>query len=105
MIIKMTRITKTKSIREIVTLLVLFLFLSGCNNRSENRGDNHPEVNPHGCEFAIVIHGGAGYATPEKLGDAGEQAYSEAMDSALQIGLTILESGGASIDAVEQVIR
>ncbi len=101
----MTNITKTKSMKETVTLLVLSLLLSGCNTRLENRGNNHSDGNSHGYEYAIVIHGGAGYATPEKLGDAGEQAYSGAMDSALQIGLTILESGGASIDAVEQVIR
>ena len=91
--------------RKTVNFIVLSLLLSGCNTRLENRGNNHSEGNSHGYEYAIVIHGGAGYATPEKLGDAGEQAYSGAMDSALQIGLTILESGGASIDAVEQVIR
>ncbi len=86
-------------------LIVLLLILSGCNNRSENQGNNIPDLNQQGHEYAVVIHGGAGYATPERLGDEGEQAYSGAMDSALQIGLSVLESGGASIDAVEQVIR
>ena len=88
-----------------VILFTLLLILSGCNNRSENREDSDQERYLQGYEYAIVIHGGAGYATPEKLGDAGEQAYSGSMDSALQIGLSVLESGGASIDAVEQVIR
>ncbi|MCF8225927.1 MAG: isoaspartyl peptidase/L-asparaginase [Bacteroidales bacterium] len=48
--------------------------------------------------------GGEGYATPEKLGEKGINAYQSAMDSALQIGINILESGGSGADAVEQVI-
>jgi L-asparaginase / beta-aspartyl-peptidase len=74
-------------------LLLLASILSGCN-ANQNESFN----------YAIVIHGGAGYATPEKLGDEGERSYLMAMDSALQIGLRILESGGESVDAVEQVI-
>lgn len=88
-----------------VTILSLMFILPGCNTRPENQVDNDPDHGRQGYEHAIVIHGGAGYATPEKLGDTGELAYSGAMDSALQIGLSILEAGGASIDAVEQVIR
>jgi L-asparaginase / beta-aspartyl-peptidase len=91
--------------KDTVILFALMVIMSGCNTRPENQKGNVPDLSRQGYEYAIVIHGGAGYATPEKLGDAGEQAYSGAMDSALQIGLTILESGGASIDAVEQVIR
>jgi L-asparaginase / beta-aspartyl-peptidase len=91
--------------KDTVILLTLMVILSGCNTHSENQKGNVPDLSRQGYEYAIVIHGGAGYATPEKLGDRGEQAYSGAMDSALQIGLSVLESGGASIDAVEQVIR
>ena len=94
-----------KPMKYAVIILSVIFILSGCNTRRENQGNNDPDRNRQGYEYAIVIHGGAGYVTPEKLGDQGEQAYSGAMDSALQIGLSILESGGASIDAVEQVIR
>ncbi len=55
-------------------------------------------------DYAIVIHGGAGYATPEKLGEEGVRAYKAALDSALRIGLGVLSEGGSSTDAVVNVI-
>ncbi|MEX0982547.1 MAG: isoaspartyl peptidase/L-asparaginase [Bacteroidales bacterium] len=76
-----------------IFFLALAGILIGCNSQ---------QIEPF--SYAIVIHGGAGYATPEKLGEDGERTYLNAMDSALQIGLSVLESGGKSIDAVEQVI-
>ncbi|HOU98389.1 MAG TPA: isoaspartyl peptidase/L-asparaginase [Bacteroidales bacterium] len=53
--------------------------------------------------YALVIHGGAGNITPSNLKNP--QAYSDALDSALNIGSDILKRGGSSLDAVEQVIR
>jgi L-asparaginase / beta-aspartyl-peptidase len=76
-----------------ILILILASILIGCNSQQEEP-----------FSYAIVIHGGAGYATPEKLGEEGERAYLNAMDSALQIGLSVLESGGESVDAVEQAI-
>lgn len=81
--------------------LAILLILAGCNTQSETREASAPEK---AYEYALVIHGGAGYATPEKLGPDGVKAYEIAMDSALQIGLAVLSSGGSSIDAVESVI-
>lgn len=80
-------------------LLVITAF-SGCKTASADNSKKSTSV----YEYAIVIHGGAGYATPEKLGDDGVAAYESAMDSALQIGLNVLSSGARGIDAVEQVI-
>ncbi|MFC2129613.1 isoaspartyl peptidase/L-asparaginase family protein [Bacteroidota bacterium] len=79
----------------------ILLILSGCNSPGET-----PEQSAHDkqYEYALVIHGGAGYATPEKLGAEGVKAYEMAMDSALQIGLELLSNGGSSLDAVENVI-
>lgn len=55
-------------------------------------------------EYAIVLHGGAGYFTRESLGVDGEKEYQEALDSALTIGVNVLKGGGESVEAVEAVI-
>lgn len=54
-------------------------------------------------KYAIVIHGGAGNITSANLKNP--KTYSDALDSALNIGSEVLRKGGSSIDAVEQVIR
>lgn len=82
-------------------LVLAVLITTACSHK---QNDVNP-VTENRYEYALVIHGGAGYATPEKLGDSGTHAYEQAMDSALTIGLEILAGGGVSIDAVEHVIR
>lgn len=54
-------------------------------------------------KYAIVVHGGAGNISPTTLKN--QKMYIDALDSALNIGASILKKGGSSIDAVEQVIR
>lgn len=77
------------------------LIVSACHSKS---GEAQSTKTKEQYDFAIVIHGGAGYATPEKLGPEGIKAYEMALDSALNIGMEILNTGGSSIDAVENVI-
>jgi len=55
-------------------------------------------------KYTIVIHGGAGYMSPE-ISDDVKNSYLQSLHHALKIGKMILESGGTSLDAVEQVIR
>lgn len=57
----------------------------------------------HAQKYAIVVHGGAGNISPANLKN--QKMYIDALDSALNIGASILKKGGSSIDAVEQVIR
>jgi beta-aspartyl-peptidase (threonine type) len=59
--------------------------------------------NPSG-KYTIVIHGGAGYVDPN-LEESAKQAYMNSLTKALNIGKKILQEGGSSLDAVEQVIR
>ncbi len=54
--------------------------------------------------YTIVIHGGAGYISPEISAEV-KEAYKISLTSALTIGKNILENGGSSLDAVELVIR
>jgi len=54
-------------------------------------------------EFAIALHGGAG--SPENLSAEQRESRLDSLRRALTIGRDILEKGGTSLDAVEQVIR
>jgi beta-aspartyl-peptidase (threonine type) len=55
-------------------------------------------------KYAIVIHGGAGNVKPEYYPEDRQKEYTSVLENALDTGLFILEKGGTSLDAVEQVI-
>lgn len=54
--------------------------------------------------FAIAIHGGAG-SSAKNASPASIAKRKSTLESALKQGVTILEQGGSSLDAVESVIR
>jgi beta-aspartyl-peptidase (threonine type) len=54
-------------------------------------------------EWAVVVHGGAG-VIPGNEYEAVEQQYLDSLTAAVELGKSILESGGTSLDAVERVI-
>ena len=58
---------------------------------------------PNG-KYTIVIHGGAGSINPN-IDETEKQSYLNSLTTALNMGKEILEKGGSSLDAVEQVIR
>lgn len=58
---------------------------------------------PNG-KYTIVIHGGAGSMDPN-MEESSKQKYISSLTKALSIGKDILETGGSSLEAVEQVIR
>jgi len=55
--------------------------------------------------YAIVIHGGAGNISPQFISSDRADALSAKLTEVLEKGLSILDSGGTSLDAVEAVIR
>lgn len=59
---------------------------------------------PNNTKYVIVIHGGAGY-TSQDIPDSVKQVYFSSLNKALETGKEILEKGGSSLDAVEQVVR
>jgi beta-aspartyl-peptidase (threonine type) len=61
-------------------------------------------VNRTAARYAIVIHGGAG-SSPAQLGERSRLGREQAVQRVLRKGVEILEAGGSSLDAVEQVIR
>lgn len=56
-------------------------------------------------KYALVVHGGAGYPSRDNMSEEADQSYRKAINEALDIGETILENGGSSLDAVEAVIQ
>lgn len=52
----------------------------------------------------MAIHGGAGVVRKDELSREKEAAYKLALTEALNVGWTILQSGGASLDAVETAV-
>ncbi len=91
----------SNSIKIFALLIMAVSIISACNSQNDAKKETIPGKQ---YEYALVIHGGAGYATPEKLGPGGEKAYEMALDSALHIGIEVLKSGASSLDAVENVI-
>ncbi|MEX0297714.1 MAG: isoaspartyl peptidase/L-asparaginase family protein [Kordiimonas sp.] len=55
-------------------------------------------------EYALVIHGGAGAITPDKLTPEQEKGIKSTLHKALTKGKSILENGGTSLDAVTATI-
>lgn len=55
--------------------------------------------------FGMVIHGGAGTISREKMTPEKEAAYRSKLEEALAAGYEILKKGGTSFDAVEATIR
>lgn len=53
----------------------------------------------------LVIHGGAGLITPDKMRPGQEASIKAALTCALDTGSAILKSGGTSLDAVEAAVR
>ncbi len=81
-------------VNSVLQLLIIFLTLFPQGIFSQE---------PNG-KYTIVIDGGAGSLDPN-LDEAGKQAYLNSLTTALNIGKKILEEGGSSLDAVEQVVK
>lgn len=55
--------------------------------------------------IAIVVHGGAGTISRDRMTPELEKAYRQKLEEALREGYAILKNGGSSLDAVEATIR
>jgi beta-aspartyl-peptidase (threonine type) len=85
--------------RKLGVLVVISLLIIACKNESKKSND---KVNS---SIAIVLHGGAGYLTPETLNDSMQVIYREILELALNKGYKVLEIGGSSLEAVKQTIN
>ena len=58
---------------------------------------------PH--PVVLVIHGGAGVISPDKMTHEQEASYRAGLEAALDAGFAVLERGGTSLDAVTAAVR
>ena len=91
-----------RSLLSIIALLAILI--SACNAPTDSTSSSEIET-PDPFEYALVLHGGAGYMNFQSVPEPYQEKYKHALDSALQLGLDVLKEGGMSIDAVEVVIR
>jgi beta-aspartyl-peptidase (threonine type) len=85
--------------------ILLILVLAGCSGEPDGLtrqpgGDATP--GPGG--WAIAVQAGAG-TIPRDMPEERVRLYLERLELALRTGVAVLESGGTSLDAVEQVLR
>lgn len=73
----------------------------GCSDGLQNR----EQVQKDQPDWAIVVHGGAGFMNPDDFTAEQEKACHVKLAEALNAGGDILESGGSAMDAVEAAIR
>jgi len=59
-----------------------------------------PKQDKKNVDYALVIHGGAGNITKERVNDSLEKIYQQKLNEALIIGDSILKTGGTAVDAV-----
>ncbi len=79
----------------------LLIVLSTCLLCACNPQSN--EVDEAG--FAIIIHGGAGYITADRIDSTSAQAYRDTLKLAMDTGYEILSRGGSAVDAVEACLN
>lgn len=85
-------------------MLLLITLLPGCKTDNSIPAENSslPEKKQ---EWAIVVHGGAGGMSRERLAPALDSMYRESLKAAMKIGTDILSSGGTALDAVEKTVK
>jgi L-asparaginase / beta-aspartyl-peptidase len=86
----------------ILTLMMNFI---SCINVSKASDKNSTGNSDKRQEWAIVIHGGAGVITREKMTPELDKEYRESLSAAMNVGKKILSEGGSALDAVEKTIN
>lgn len=80
--------------------------LTGCLAGSASVAQSaEPEQMTDRPEWALVVHGGAGVIERGAMTPDREAQYRAAMALSLEIGSSVLDEGGSSLDAVEAIIR
>lgn len=77
----------------------LLLLIPVMPSHSADAGEQAPG------SVALVVHGGAGSLTPDRLEEDDEAEIRAKLAEALETGYTVLRAGGSAVDAVEETIR
>lgn len=92
-------------------LFTSFLFiLFACQNEPQQTAKSKKEQNTESTslkkqDWAIVIHGGAGYMTPENLNTEKQKEYTKKLTEVLSLGEKLLSQGKSAVDVVEACIK
>ncbi len=90
-----------KSLFSTSLLLATVVMFSNCSGTVQS----NTETDADATEYVLVIHGGAGTISKDRMTPEREAEYKAALEEALQTGYDILKDGGSSLDAVEQTIH
>jgi beta-aspartyl-peptidase (threonine type) len=85
-------------------LLGIAIFLALCGCTGETSPGPEADAASAAMDWALAIHGGAGTISRDMPEDR-VAGYRSGLERALRVGTSILDEGGTSLDAVEQVIR
>lgn len=94
-----------KSILFSLSFFVLLFF--GCQNQSSKSSEPQSKSKASSTEevYAIVIHGGAGVMSKDRMSEEKQQEYKAKLDEAISKGHAILEKGGTAMEAVQRTIN
>ncbi len=82
--------------------LMAAIVLFSCKPAEQQQAAVPVAEEPH---WAIVIHGGAGVITRDRLTPEVESEYREKLQTALDTGAAVLAGGGTALDAIERTIH
>jgi L-asparaginase / beta-aspartyl-peptidase len=83
----------------VLTLFTFWIIAAGCSNTLADQKSD--EIRPG---YVLVIHGGAGTISRERMSSAQESEYHNKLNEALDAGENILKNGGSSLEAVKAAI-
>ena len=87
--------------KTILPVAAIAALITACEQPSQPSGETR---SPERAAYSLAIHGGAGTILRAEMSPEKEAAYRAALDTALNIGETVLSDGGTALDAVEQTI-
>jgi L-asparaginase / beta-aspartyl-peptidase len=83
--------------------LIIITFTFSCNSPVKHEVKIQSETIDRP-DYVLVIHGGAGTLSRERMTPEREQEYREKLNEALEAGEEILKTGGTSLEAVKAAI-
>jgi len=86
---------------KLLIISFILILLSSCTQKASDENNN--EAKP--AEYALVIHGGAGNVTPERIPPEKEAEYRAVLQQALDLGSEWLKNDSPSVAVVEAVIQ
>ncbi len=87
--------------KNILIYIMLLMLFNACST-DEKVVENNNTMQKK--DYAIVLHGGAGYVSADNLSQEQKDEYFNALNTAISLGENLLKEGKSAGDAVEEVI-